>query len=229
MARRHEMMYEENTESLRIPADAHTFEGFQSWLASGEFPESGRIDFLAGEIEADMSPEDLQTHGVLKVEVGTQLHSLVRALQLGQVFMDSSRVTAHFAGLSAEPDVVVVFWETLSARRARYIETASGPEIEGTPDLIVEVVSRHSESKDRKRLPGCYAKAGIPELWLIDARGSDVRFQIFKLTSGKYVDVLPDADGWLRSVRLPYQFRLSREPGLHPSTWLYTLEHKSTA
>jgi len=70
MARRHEMMYEENMESLQIPADAHTFEGFLRWLGSDDFPESGRIDFLAGEIEAEMSPEDLQTHGVLKVEIG---------------------------------------------------------------------------------------------------------------------------------------------------------------
>lgn len=216
----------ENLESLRIPADAHTFEGFLRWLGSDEFPESGRIDFLAGEIEAEMSPEDLQTHGVVKVEVGAELHSLVRDHRLGQVFMDSTRVTAPAAGFSAEPDVVVVLWETLGSGRARFVQDLTGPSIEGSPDLIVEVISQHTESKDRKRLPSLCAKAGIPELWLIDARGRTVAFEIFTLSGGGYTAVAPDADGWLRSGRLPFWFRLRREPGFHPSTWLYTLEHR---
>jgi|SRR5215213_9467351 len=272
MARRHEMMYEENELSFRIPADAHTFEGFWRWVESDEFPESGRIDFLggeihvdlgddvgsfwipqdthtfegfqrwlrsdafptfgridflAGEIEADMSPEDLQTHGVLKVEVGAKLHSLVREHRLGQVFIDRTRVTDRLAGLSAEPDVVVVLWETLRFGRARFIQAPAGfPEIQGAPDLIVEVISRHSEAKDRKRLPTRCAKAGVPELWLLDARGRDVRFEISALHRDRYAPVPPDADGWIRSVRLPFEFRLRREPGPHPSTWLYTLEHR---
>ena len=216
----------ENVESFRIPADAYTFEGFLRWLGSGEFPESGRIDFLAGEIEAEMSPEDLQTHGVVKVEVGAELHSLVRNHRLGQVFMDSTRITAPSAGLSAEPDVVVVLWETLSSGRARFVQDLAGPAIAGTPDLIVEVISQHTESKDRKRLPSLCARAGIPELWLIDARGRTVAFEIFTLSGGSYTSVAPDPDGWLRSGRLPFWFRLRREPGFHPSTWLYTLEHR---
>ena len=121
------MTYAENVESLRIPPDAHTFEGFLRWLGSGEFPESGRIDFLAGEIEAEMSPEDLQTHGAVKVEVGAALHSLVRDHRLGQVFMDSTRITAPAAGLSTEPDVVVVLWESLASGRARFVQDLTGP------------------------------------------------------------------------------------------------------
>lgn len=220
------MMYAENMESLRIPPDAHTFEGFLRWLGSEEFPESGRIDFFAGEIEAEMSPEDLQTHGAVKVEVGAELHSLVRKHRLGQVFMDSTRVTAHAVGFSAEPDVVVVRWDTLGSGRARFVQDLTGPSIEGAPDLIVEVISQHTESKDRKRLPSLCARAGIPELWLIDARGRTVRFEIFALSGEGYAAVKPDADGWLRSERLPFRFRLRREPGPLPSTWLYTLEHR---
>jgi hypothetical protein len=56
MAARHEMVYEHEVESLRIPAGAHTFEGFWRWVDSDAFPGSGRIDFLGGEIEADLKP-----------------------------------------------------------------------------------------------------------------------------------------------------------------------------
>jgi Uma2 family endonuclease len=229
MARRHHRVEEE---SFPIPPDAYTFEGFWRWLESDEFPESGRIDFLDGEISADMSPEDLQTHGVLKVEIGSKLHALIREQRLGQVFVDSTRVSSPGAGLSAEPDVVVVLWESLRSGTACYVQSPLGPPaIEGAPDLVVEVVSRSSETKDRKLLPPLYARAGIPELWLVDARGrgpqADVKLEIFALGEGGYAAVEPEADGWLRSVSLPFQFRLRREPDLHPSTWLYTLEHDS--
>jgi hypothetical protein len=58
MARRHAFIGEEN--NLRIPGEAFTFEGFQRWVESGAFPENGRIDYLQGDIEVDMSPEDLK-------------------------------------------------------------------------------------------------------------------------------------------------------------------------
>ena len=63
MARRHAIIDEEN---LRIPQDALSFQGFQGWAESEEFPETGRIDYLAGDVEVDMSPEDLHTHGIVK-------------------------------------------------------------------------------------------------------------------------------------------------------------------
>jgi hypothetical protein len=55
MDREHALQLEE---SLRIPAAARTFEGFRKWVRTPAFPESGRIDFLAGDFEIDMSPED---------------------------------------------------------------------------------------------------------------------------------------------------------------------------
>jgi hypothetical protein len=33
-------------------------EGFRRWAFSAEFPEIGRIDYLAGDVEVDTSPED---------------------------------------------------------------------------------------------------------------------------------------------------------------------------
>lgn len=75
MARRHDFIGEEN--SLRIPGDAFTFEGFQRWVESGGFPENGHIDYLQGDIEVDMSPEDLHTHGIPKTAICAALHLLI--------------------------------------------------------------------------------------------------------------------------------------------------------
>jgi hypothetical protein len=58
---------------FRIPAAACDLAGFRSWSVSSDFPPTGRIDFLAGDLEVDMSPEDLYTHGSVKAEIGAVL------------------------------------------------------------------------------------------------------------------------------------------------------------
>ena len=95
-------------ESLCIPAEAHCLEGFRRWAQTDDFPKHGRIDFLNGDIEVNMSPEDLYTHGTLKSEITTAFQILVAHEDAGCVFTDRTRVSHPEAGLSAEPDVVVV-------------------------------------------------------------------------------------------------------------------------
>ncbi len=227
------MMYEENEESLRIPADAHTFEGFWRWVDSDAFPESGRIDFLGGEIEADMSPEDLYTHGALKVELVRTLGSLVIDTGLGDLQSDSSRFRSPFASVTTEPDLVIVFGESVESGRVRLVPSTRrrGRDnvlaFEGPVDLIVEIVSNSSVGKDLKRLPPFYARAGVRELWLLDARKADLRFDLLTLQEGAYTIVSPEADGWRRSPCLERAFRLQRfhQP---PFPWSYRLEHRAS-
>jgi Uma2 family endonuclease len=217
-------------ESVHIPRRAtRDLAGFRAWAVSRRFPENGRIDFLAGDLEVDMSPEDLHKHGVVKSEISTILHLMVAHSGLGEVYIDRARVSSPRADLSVEPDVVVVFWETLDSGRLRYVPAASGEpdcyiEMEGAPDVVVEVVSNSSERKDRVRLPPLYAAAGIPELWLVDVRKNTVRFEIQSLGPDGYEPVKPDSGGWRSSPRLGRRFRLVRKE-VHPGRWIYRLEH----
>lgn len=213
---------------LRIPANVFSFESFQEWVASGDFPENGRIDFLAGDVEVDMGPEDLRTHALVKTAIVMTLAGLIVDGDRGEVYIDSTRVVCVEAGLSVEPDVVAALWESFEAGRARYSKSASGdgsPALEGVPDLIVEIVSRSSVRKDTKVLPLLYARAGVPEFWLADARGSELRFSIQALRGGRYEAIAPDAQGWLSSPRLGGEFRLLRHPARH-GHWRYVLEHR---
>lgn len=224
----HALILEDN--NLRVPEEAFTYEGFHRWLDSGEFPETGRIDYLAGDVEIDMSPEDLYTHGIAKTAIASALHQLV-AGKLGEVYVDRARISSRFAGLSVEPDVVVVLFDTLKTGRVRYVPAAvQEPDrfsrMEGAPDVVIEVVSDGSQTKDLKRLPPLYAKTGIPELWVADARGGKVKFQIHMLEEGKYVLVKADAKGWMPSPRLGLSFRLLRLQS-PISTPYFVLEHRS--
>lgn len=217
-------------ESLRVPADAHELAAFRRWAFSPDFPETGRIDFLSGDVEVDMSPEDLHTHGRVKVAVCGVLDDLVEADDLGEVFVDRSRVTSPVGNLSVEPDVVVVLWESLESGHVRYVPDAQGRpgrsrEIEGAPDLVVEIISDSSVGKDRRRLPRRYAAAGVRELWLIDARGDELAFEIHSLAGDTFQRVTVDTEGWTVSRVLGEAFRLVRDR-TRLGTWRYRLERR---
>lgn len=213
---------------VQIPADAFSFEGFQRWLESPDFPETGRIDFLSGEVEVDMSPEEPGSHAVVKVAISTTLQILVSQQDRGEVYSDSTRLTNVGAGLSTEPDVLVALWDSFDRGRVRYLSSRQSldlvPTLDGSPDLVVEVVSNSSVRKDTVVLPLLYAKAEIPERWLVDAR-RELDFEIFTLEGGDYVAVRPDPNGWTVSPVLGRRFRLVRLQ-TRRGTWRYVLEHE---
>jgi len=225
MAREHAVIFEQD---LRIPTDAFTLEGFQDWVESEDFPETGRIDFLAGDVEVEMSPEDLYTHAVVKTAIAARLSSLIVDEDRGEVYIDRTRVVSPKALLSVEPDVVVVLWESFETGRVQYAESAvdgRSSAIHGAPDVIVEIVSQGSVRKDTVALPAQYAQAGVPELWLADARSEELRFSIQTLRDDRYTAIEPDGEGWLRSPRLGGSFRLLRHPA-RLGHWRYVLGHR---
>jgi Uma2 family endonuclease len=206
-------------ETLRIPPGVGTLEGFRRWTWSESFPEHGRIDFLAGELEIDLSPENLFKHGTVKTAITACLHDAVSRRGLGAVFVDCTRVVSVDADLSVEPDVIAVLWDSLETGRVIRVPAASGEpdsfiEFEGAPDLVVEVISDGSQAKDRRRLPPLYAKAGVPELWLVDARGKRgkaIELGIHHLGPTGYVLSPPDPEGWCESRLLGRRCRLRRD------------------
>jgi Uma2 family endonuclease len=220
-------------ESVSVPVSALTLEGFRRWVHSPEFPESGRIDFLAGSVEVDMSPEDLFLHGEPKSAIASRLWFLVTDAGRGHVFADRTRFSSDEADLHVEPDVAVVLFDSVRSGRVRWLPSASGKpdsfvEIQGSLDLAVEVVSKSSVGKDTRRLPPLYAQAGVPELWLVDARGPEIDFQIRWLVEGAYQKQVLAAGGWAESRLLGGRFRLTRQRS-PVDTWVYRLEHEAPA
>jgi Uma2 family endonuclease len=80
-------------------------------------------------------------------------------------------------------------------------------ELEGTPDMTLEIVSASSVEKDTDILRNDYWRAGISEYWLADARGERPRFDILRYTSRGYVPTRKQA-GWIKSAVFGKSFRL---------------------
>jgi Uma2 family endonuclease len=68
--------------------------------------------------------------------------------------------------------------------------------IEGAPDLIVEIVSPDSQSRDRREKYEEYEKAGVREYWIVDPLSQSV--EIYSLRAGKY-RLLPERAGKIAS------------------------------
>ena len=219
-------------DDVQMPGGIHALEEFRRWSQDSGFPQRGRIDYLHGDVEADMSPEDLFTHGTPKAAIAARLHALVVEGARGTVFIDCTRVVSPAAGLSVEPDVVVVMRESLAAGRVRLVPSSPPRagryiELEGAPDLVVEILSDSSMNKDRKRLPELYARAGVPELWLVDALGEIPALEIWTLGSGAYACIpsdRQDPNSWGTSPLLGCRFRLRRHEVQEPLFIYHELE-----
>jgi len=195
--------------------DLRCLADFRRWATSDGFPERGRIDYIAGRIDVDMSPEDLHTHGKLKTELVGVLWQRVKQAGLGELYTDRARVSCPEADLSSEPDVVFVSESSLNSGRVRLVPKTGGGadryvELEGPPDLIVEIVSDASVRKDTERLPAAYYRAGVTEFWLIDARGDDLLFRIHYRGPSQYEPATTDAEGYQYSTVLDRRYRLDR-------------------
>jgi Uma2 family endonuclease len=199
-------------ERVEIPLTLRSLAEFRQWAQSAEFPERGRIDYLAGRIEVDMSPEDIFCHATLKTEIVGVLQRRIKRENRGYLMSDCTRVSNPAADLSVEPDVVFVSREAIDEGRIRLIPKAGAAdryvELEGAADLIVEIVSDRSVAKDTRRLPEAYFRAGVAEFWLFDVRGKTPHFSIHRRDPSGYEAVAADAERFQRSTVLNCRFRL---------------------
>jgi Uma2 family endonuclease len=197
---------------VQIPSWVTDLPSFRRWLRSDEFPETGHVCFIHGEVWVDLSMEQLFTHNRVKGEVFRALENLLKQNRLGLMFSDGARVTNPEAEWSCQPDAVFVARETLEAGGVRLIDAAEEGyvEIEGSPDMVLEVVSPSTVHKDTVALKELYAKAGVREYWLVDARREQLTFTIWQLRATGYV-AARKSGGWLRSTVFGKSFRLTRD------------------
>ncbi len=156
-----------------------------------------------------MSPEELFWHTQVKGEIGRALAGPLMTTRLGRYFHDRVLVTNAKANLSTEPDGSFVSFDAVRQGRVRWVKGEAGyVEMEGTPDMVLEVVSATSVRKDTVVLRDLYWLAGVPEYWLVDARGDTLRLDILRRTRTGYAPTRA-RDGWRRSEVFSKTFHLS--------------------
>jgi Uma2 family endonuclease len=194
-----------------IPEWVVDLESFRRWADADDFPENGRIWYLPGGVWVDMSKEQLFTHVLIKTEIASVLRPLSKADKLGVYLTDGAFLSNEEADIGGNPDCLFIANASLDANKVRLVEgmESGHVEVEGTPDMVLEVVSESSVRKDNVILREAYWKAGIREYWLVDGREKPISFEILRYTTKGYVSTRKQ-EGWVKSAVFGKSFRLSR-------------------
>ena len=200
-----------DSETVRVPMWVNDLESFRRWAVSDEAPEKVPVFFLDGEVWIDMSKQQIFSHLRVKQELLRVLGNVVRESRLGDMIPDGLLLTNVVANLSGNPDGTFISRESFREKRVRLVEgkKTGYVELEGTPDMVLEVVSDSSVQKDTAILRDLYWKAGIPEFWIVDGRHDAVQFTVLKRTTRGY-SAVRNAAGWLKSPVFGKSFRLTR-------------------
>lgn len=171
-----------------IPVGINDLASFRRWADSELYPSRGKFSYFEGQLWVDLTMEQLFTHNQVKTKLTAALSQIVDAENSGYLFSDGVRLSNPPADLSSEPDSVFVSFAAIQGGKVRLVRGQIGGyvELEGSPELVVEIVSPSSVRKDTEILRELYANAGVAEYWLIDARTTSPSLQVLELKEGAY-------------------------------------------
>jgi Uma2 family endonuclease len=159
-------MMQPTTSQERVELRRWTRQEYEQLASMGFFDPEERLELLDGEIFR-MSPQS-SWHATAVTKAGQFAHQIFRR---GYVVRIQLPLALDLHSMP-EPDIAVVVGEVDDYRDAHPT----------TAVLIVEVADS-SLSHDRERKRRAYARAGIPEYWLINL--SDYRLEIFRNPLGE--------------------------------------------
>lgn len=154
-----------------------------------QFPEDGkRHELIDGEHVVTPSP-NMKHQAVLRNLAGL-VWSYLRTHKVGQVFFAPFDVVLSDCDV-VEPDLLFV-----SKERQSQILTAAN--VQGAPDLVVEIGSPSTRRRDEIVKRRLYEQFGVAEYWVVDPeldeikvyRRADDRFERVALLSAEQGDVL---------------------------------------
>jgi Uma2 family endonuclease len=164
---------------------------YDEFLALGD--DTTHAEWVGGEAILIMPPNN--THQAIVGFLYYLLVSFVNTLQLGAVRLAPFEMRLIPGQLSREPDILFAARDSLPR--------LTGQRLEGPADLVVEVVSEESATRDRRDKFQEYAQAGVREYWLIDPRPAQQQAIIYQRgEDGTYAATEPDAEGRLHSAVL---------------------------
>ncbi len=122
------------------------------------FPSDGkRYQVIDGDLY--VSPSPIDRHQVAVANIAFKLRQHVQGAALGRVRLAPLDVLLDQYTI-VQPDVFFVSWDRQGI--------LTGKNVQGAPDLIVEVLSPSTAEVDRGVKAQAYARAGVREYWLAD-------------------------------------------------------------
>lgn len=199
-------------DQVSVPGWVVDLQSFRRWADGDDFPEKTRIWYLKGEVWIDLSHEEIFSHVALKGQFFVVLGGLVKTGCQGLFLCDGLFFSNVEADIAGKPDATFISNDTLRSERIHWIANKGQEidELQGSPDMVLEVVSNSSVHKDTVILRQAYWEAGVREYWLVDTRRDPLTFDILRRTAKGYAATRKQ-DGWLKSAVFGKSFRLLQQ------------------
>jgi Uma2 family endonuclease len=129
-------------------------------------PEDGnRYELIEGELFVSCAP-NLLHQGILR-DLIIIFGAYLAKHPVGQIYPGPGVIFSDFSGVI--PDLVFISNERLK-------QIATGARIQGTPELIIEILSpgAENERRDRHAKRQLYRKYGVKEYWVVNAQRREI-------------------------------------------------------
>ena len=126
-------------------------------------PDDKRYELLDGDLV--MTPAPRVSHQRVVSKLGARLYQFVEEHALGEVFLSPCDVVLSDVDV-VQPDLLFV-----SNERAHIVTDEN---IQGAPDLVVEILSPSTAERDQTFKRSLYARHGVKEYWLVDTDAKTV-------------------------------------------------------
>jgi Uma2 family endonuclease len=120
-------------------------------------PEDERYELLDGVLVMSEAPRIV--HQRVDTKLGARMGRYAEESDLGEVFHAPTDVLLSDT-IVVQPDLLFI-----SKQRAHIITEQN---IQGAPDLVVEILSPSTANRDWTIKRGFYARYGVKELWIVD-------------------------------------------------------------
>jgi len=137
-------------------------------------PDDVRYELIEGDLL--MTPSPVTKHQRILRELGFELLSFVRVKDLGEIFLAPFDVHLDNENV-VEPDILFI-----SKQRLHIIGEKN---VQGPPDLVVEILSESTANRDLVQKKRLYAKFGVKEYWIV-IPGEEI-VEIYTLKDALYV------------------------------------------
>ena len=126
-----------------------------------------------------MAPAPGELHQSVSAQLGWRLVQFVSENSLGRVYQ------APFDVVLSDVDVVQPDLLFVSNERDHIITPAN---IQGAPDLVVEILSPSTAERDRTFKRTLYSKHGVNEYWMVDTTEKDITVLLLGESGYEVVD-----------------------------------------
>lgn len=139
---------------------------YQDYLKT---PDDIRYELIGGELL--MTPAPVPRHQKIKREIEYELLRFVKANKIGEIFDAPCDVYLDEENV-VQPDLFFI-----SKERTGIIGEKN---IQGAPDLVIEIISESNAYRDLVQKKRLYAKNGVKEYWIVIPEEETIEIYILK-------------------------------------------------